>query len=56
MIIDDEEKTGYLSINIGESGDDLVLNQVNDIIVIDKLQAEKLINALQNWVDGGKVD
>lgn len=55
MIIEDETKTPMCTIAVDFNSDPMI-TQGHDTIIIDKRQAEQLIEVLQCWVDGGEIE
>lgn len=55
MIIEDETKTPMCTIAVDFNYDPMI-TQGHDTIIIDKHQAEQLIEVLQRWVNGEEIE
>ncbi|MBW9430457.1 hypothetical protein [Atlantibacter hermannii] len=59
MIIDETENHYPFEVYEAHVGDGLStagMCQGADLIIFDKQQAAQLIDVLQRWIDGGKID
>ena len=55
IVIEDETKTPMCTISVDFNSDPM-LTQGHDTIIIDKQQAEQLIEVLQRWVNGEEIE
>lgn len=55
ITIEDETKTSMCTIAIDFNSDPMI-TQGRDTVIIDKHQAEQLIEVLQRWVNGEEIE
>lgn len=55
IVIEDETKTPMCTIAVDFNSDQMI-TQGHDTIIIDKHQAEQLIEVLQRWFNGEEIE